>query len=332
MKDKLISVIVPIYNSEKYLNKCIDSIIDQTYKNLEIILVDDGSPDNCPTICDDYSKKDSRIIVIHKQNGGVSSARNAGLERATGEFISFVDSDDYIKNDMYENMIAYQNKYNADIVKCAFSYVISEVIKPRDLTYDSTLYNLLDPVEKNDFYNMFGQVKLFTELWTYFINSKIAKSIKFDENYAFGEDLLYIVNCFGKAKNVYISTDSFYYYNYIDNSAANSSKNVIRNLNNIISVNYDICSLLDKAYISYFCSLNFIAVYRCIEKAYFNNSLKETVNSIDDCNKLEFLMNNMEKGSLSFFQKLFFYSLKNKNIFLLNLLFNIKKLLLRNNN
>lgn len=101
----LISVIVPIYKVELYLPKCIDSIINQTYKNLEIILIDDGSPDNCGSICDEYAKTDSRIKVIHKVNGGLSDARNAGLEIATGEWISFVDSDDWLKNNAIEQML-----------------------------------------------------------------------------------------------------------------------------------------------------------------------------------------------------------------------------------
>ena len=92
----VISVIVPIYNVEDYLDRCVDSIINQTYSNLEIILVDDGSPDNCPKMCDDYAKKDSRIKVVHKENGGLSDARNAGMKVATGEYISFIDSDDWI--------------------------------------------------------------------------------------------------------------------------------------------------------------------------------------------------------------------------------------------
>ncbi|OUQ56652.1 hypothetical protein B5E58_10530, partial [Tyzzerella sp. An114] len=99
MENKKISVIVPIYNVEKYLNRCVDSIINQTYKNLEIILVDDGSPDNCGKICDEYAKKDNRIKVVHKENGGVSSARNVGLNIATGDYIGFVDGDDWI--DLY---------------------------------------------------------------------------------------------------------------------------------------------------------------------------------------------------------------------------------------
>lgn len=100
----LISIVVPIYNVEKYLKKCIDSIINQTYKNLEIILVDDGSPDNCPKICDDYAKLDSRIKVIHKKNGGLSDARNNGIKNSTGKYISFIDSDDYIEQNMIEEL------------------------------------------------------------------------------------------------------------------------------------------------------------------------------------------------------------------------------------
>ena len=104
MGDK-ISVIVPIYKVENYLHRCVDSIINQTYTNLEIILVDDGSPDNCPMICDEYAKKDSRIRIVHKKNEGVAVARNVGIDIATGKYIMFVDSDDFIENDMIKSML-----------------------------------------------------------------------------------------------------------------------------------------------------------------------------------------------------------------------------------
>ena len=119
----LISVIVPVYKVEKYLHRCIDSLINQTYKNLEIILVDDGSPDNCGKICVEYAKKDSRIKVIQKENGGQASARNMALDIAKGEYIGFVDSDDYIKNDMYEYLYNGISRYNADISVCGITYV-----------------------------------------------------------------------------------------------------------------------------------------------------------------------------------------------------------------
>lgn len=119
--DIKISVIVPIYKVEEYLQRCIDSIIKQTYKNLEIILVDDGSPDNCPLICDMNQKKDSRIKVIHQKNAGLSAARNIGLEIATGDYISFVDSDDYINKSMYEILLGHCVKENAEIAICKFT-------------------------------------------------------------------------------------------------------------------------------------------------------------------------------------------------------------------
>ena len=109
------SIIIPIYNVEKYLEKCIESIINQTYHNIEIILVDDGSTDNCSKLCDKYKKKDCRIKVLHKQNGGLSDARNEGLEIATGNYILFVDSDDYLEKDACEKFSAYTDR-NADIL------------------------------------------------------------------------------------------------------------------------------------------------------------------------------------------------------------------------
>lgn len=108
-----ISIIVPVYNVEKYLNKCVDSILNQTFKDFELILVDDGSPDNSGVICDQYAKEDTRVRVIHKENGGLSSARNAGIEVAQGKFLGFVDSDDYIAEDMYE--LLYNNIINEDV-------------------------------------------------------------------------------------------------------------------------------------------------------------------------------------------------------------------------
>lgn len=119
MPDAKISVIVPIYNVEPYLCKCLDSIVGQTYQNLEIILVDDGSPDNCGAICDEYKAKDGRIIVIHQENGGVAAARNAGLSAATGDWLGWVDPDDYIEPDMYEYLLTHALAHDADMAVCA---------------------------------------------------------------------------------------------------------------------------------------------------------------------------------------------------------------------
>ena len=105
MQGSVVSIIVPVYKVEQYLDRCVQSIVNQTHKNIEIILVDDGSPDNCPAMCDDWAAKDSRIRVIHKENGGLSSARNAGLEMATGAFLQFTDSDDWLEPEMIAYLI-----------------------------------------------------------------------------------------------------------------------------------------------------------------------------------------------------------------------------------
>lgn len=123
MENPLISVIVPIYKVEKYLDRCVESIVNQTYKNLEIILIDDGSPDNCPKMCDDWAKKDNRIKVIHKENGGLSDARNTGLKIAKGEYIAFVDSDDFIEYSMILKLYDAIDTYNCDIASCRVKMV-----------------------------------------------------------------------------------------------------------------------------------------------------------------------------------------------------------------
>lgn len=116
MNSPLVTVVIPIYNVEKQLSRCIDSVLNQTYKNLEIILVDDGSPDNCPQICDEYAKKDDRIIVIHKVNQGLGMARNTGIELATGKYICFFDSDDYVEVDTVEECCICAERERADLV------------------------------------------------------------------------------------------------------------------------------------------------------------------------------------------------------------------------
>lgn len=126
MSCPLISIIIPVYNVERYLNKCLDSIINQTYKNLEIVLVDDGSTDRSGLICDDYAAKDNRVIVLHKENSGVSEARNIGLKHSTGEFIGFVDGDDYVDRQMYELLLERLESDNSDMAACNYLQVDEE--------------------------------------------------------------------------------------------------------------------------------------------------------------------------------------------------------------
>lgn len=127
----MISIIVPVYKVEKYLNLCVESIVKQTYSDIEVVLVDDGSPDKCPRMCDEWAARDSRIKVVHKQNGGLSSARNAGLAIAKGEYIGFVDSDDYINDTMYEDLFRIANSDRKNVIVSSPVYRdIDGVISP----------------------------------------------------------------------------------------------------------------------------------------------------------------------------------------------------------
>lgn len=148
----LISIIVPVYNVEKYIRKCIDSICGQTYSNLEIILIDDGSTDSSGKICDEMAAKDGRILVIHQENKGQSQARNVGLDQAKGEYIAFVDSDDYLSLNMYEYLLKSLKENNADVVRCAIKNVYEgeniEQVEQVDSIVELSLAEMIDGLSK----------------------------------------------------------------------------------------------------------------------------------------------------------------------------------------
>ena len=136
-----ISIIVPVYKTEKYLDKCIESILNQTFKDFELILVDDGSPDNCGKICDEWAKKDDRIVVIHKENGGVSSARNTALNNIKGEYVGFVDSDDTIEPTMYEKLYNNLIDSNAQISVCDFKFITPSGVQENKSEIKTEIYD-----------------------------------------------------------------------------------------------------------------------------------------------------------------------------------------------
>lgn len=214
-----ISVIVPIYNVEKYLDRCIQSIINQTYRNLEIILVDDGSTDNCSNICDKYAKRDDRIKVIHKKNGGLADARNKGLEIITGEYVGFIDSDDYIDKDMYEYLYSLIQKNNADISICG-KYIVYEDGRKIGTNKESDLAILdskqaLIQLNSFSFFNMSVCDKLYKR--------KIVSGIEFP----FGkksEDYFVTYQYFARAKKIVASKQPKYYYFQRSNSISRGKK------------------------------------------------------------------------------------------------------------
>lgn len=216
-KETLISVIVPVYKVESFLERCVKSITSQTYHNLEIILIDDGSPDNCPKMCDEFKNADNRIKVIHKQNSGVSSARNDALKIASGKYVAFVDSDDWIEPNMYEEMVSCAEKEDADLVFC----------RVREAYDDGTFNNLveenLDKIKNKEIKYLFCNARkgcrlanLISTPWRTLYKKEIVDGLKFNESLKYGEDLYFVLDAIEKSNK--ISVCDKYLYNYFKNT------------------------------------------------------------------------------------------------------------------
>lgn len=206
MEYPLISVIVPVYKVEKYLDECVRSIVNQTYRNLEIILVNDGSPDNCPQMCDDWAKRDARIRVIHKENGGVSSARNAGLDVCGGEYVAFVDSDDWLEPDMYETMLRYVKK--DVIVICNYLVHRSGGVSAG---YKAELGKQIISFKREQFVDFHFMVVTGSPVNKLYLK-KYCISIRFLKDISLGEDLLFNLEYFKRSKaDILLLTDGLYH-------------------------------------------------------------------------------------------------------------------------
>lgn len=219
--EEKLSVIVPIYRVEKYLNSCIESIVNQTYKNLEIILVDDGSPDSCSDICDVWAERDKRIVVIHKKNGGASSARNAGLDTASGDYIAFVDGDDYLDADMYEIILSQINEYNADMASCG---IVRENADGSVEEWDGSNAPL---VIKNhtELLQLVGEAAgiLPVSPCNKVFKAEVVKDIRFDESFKYAEDTLFNFAAAMNINKAVIQNIPRYHYVSNDSSASHQS-------------------------------------------------------------------------------------------------------------
>ena len=211
-----ISVIVPVYKVEKYLDRCVESIVNQTYKNLEIILVDDGSPDNCPEMCDVWANKDERIKVIHKENGGVSSARNRGIDAATGDYIGFVDSDDWIEPDMYELLADNAKKYDADISRCG--YFVDWSDHTAQIGNGGIL--LYEDIERRC--EMLRSYHLVSALWNKIYRRELFEEERLDESLRITEDWQINYRLIRKCKTTVYNDICKYHYIMHDGSATKS--------------------------------------------------------------------------------------------------------------
>ena len=228
LMDYTISIIVPIYKVEEYLDECILSIINQTYNNLEIILVDDGSPDNCGKKCDEWAEKDNRIVVIHKQNGGLSDARNAGIDKATGQFIAFVDSDDYIAPTMYQDLFYLIIRHPNALIAA------SPIIRNRNGQFSTYKIGKTDYIDNQElsikeYLKLFLGFQIDSTAWNKLYKREfISNAFKKGRN---NEDYIFLYNNCKKWYDtnavLVMCSKPHYYYRTRDNSICHSGKNVL---------------------------------------------------------------------------------------------------------
>ena len=221
MEKDLISIIIPVYNVEKYLKECVDSVRKQTYKNLEIILIDDGSKDNSGKLCDELAKEDNRIKVIHKENGGLSDARNVGIENATGEYIQFIDSDDFVEKDMIEILHNDICQEKADVSMCSL-YLYKDGEKTTDASYKREIFNkelVLKEILLDE--------RVRSYAWNKMFKKSLFESIRFPKGKVF-EDIYTMSPIFQKANKIVFNDIPLYYYRQREGSILHNQTNELR--------------------------------------------------------------------------------------------------------
>lgn len=227
-KKYLISVIVPAYNIAEYLPRCLDSIINQTYNNLEIIVISDGSTDNTNEIITEYAKKDNRIVPVFKENSGVSDTRNRGLDIAKGDYIGFVDGDDCIEYNMFETLISNAIEQDADISHCGYQMVFPSKV---DYYYNTGKKIKLDKAE--GILELIKAVYLEPGVWNKLYRKEVLQNIRFDNTLIENEDFLFNAQAFNNCKNSFYEDKSLYHYVLRENSACTSAFNVKKTDNQI---------------------------------------------------------------------------------------------------
>ena len=257
---KKVSIIVPVYRAEKVLRRCLDSILNQTYKNIELILIDDGSPDISGKICDDYADKDSRVVVIHKKNAGVAAARNSGLDIATGEYCTFVDSDDYIEPFMYEHMMKIAMQYDCEVVMCDCvkeygnkTEVYTHNIRPGyyDRWQIETEYfphllmmpNVEYPPTISNWVCLYKRVEqaLCSDDSVEQVLTKLSK-LRYEEGIRFSEDLLFGAELMYNANSFYYMKEKCYYHYWMNPQSATHTFAVDK-WNDYIKLHKKICEI-----------------------------------------------------------------------------------------
>ncbi len=325
--EPLISVIIPVYKVEQYLDKCIESVVNQTYKNLEIILVDDGSPDTCPQKCDDWKNKDKRIIVIHKENGGVSSARNEGIAKAKGDWITFVDSDDWLEKKYIKKMYFECQKNKCDACLCSYNRIVSEKVEKisfynvdTKLTGKQYLINSLNPITGFGFCHM----KLY---------KRNLIDVSFNTELSVGEDALFNEQVATNIKNAYYITDNLYNYRinehsvvkrYDENYVDKYLKSIIANKQYIFKNYKDDAEIIQNYYNYVAFHVFLIAVNYCYNKN--NKNRNKELRRVCNIDEFKTAIKKSNYNNLNLAYKITLFTLKYKLYFVTGLICKIRQM------
>ena len=324
---KKVSVIIPVYNVEEYLPKCLDSIINQSLKDIEIILVNDGSPDNSQNIIEEYKKKDKRIISIIKENGGQGSARNLGLTKAKGEYIAYVDSDDYIEPDMLLEMYNKAKDQDLDIVICGYKNIYKD--REEELLISK---NLLTDTLADKKSKIFNTISPWSKIYKrdFLLKSKVL----FEEDRVWYEDFAYSVKLLSSTSKIGIVNKPLYDYLIRENSTMNNTK-ILKNLDILLAVD-DIISYMKKKkiYKKYYSEVEYMAIEnilistitRIIRVKGNNKTKKEVINKLIKYMNDNFkdYKNNIYLNYLTNNRKIIYNLIVRKQYWLVSLIFKIK--------
>ncbi|MBR3988861.1 MAG: glycosyltransferase [Clostridia bacterium] len=340
--NELVSVVVPVYNVEKYLNRCISSIANQTYKNLEIILVDDGSPDNCPQICDEWAAKDIRVKVIHKKNQGLGLARNTGIDNATGDYICFFDSDDSIEPDTIETCVNIALEHNAELV----------VFGHDDVTPDMKLLGTHIPCPKKNLftadevkevllpYSLYSNLEtgedwnIVMSAWNKLYSMNIIKKSGWrfaSEREIISEDFYSLTELYGYLGSVYILDKAFYHYTVNNASLSRSYRpdrferiKVFYDVMNSLSKRMGLCDVLDQSIkgVTFGLIIGTMKIIVASELS-FKQRCSELRKIVKD-NFLQNLVSETEYSGAGWQKKLLYKATKNKLVLLCFLLVYLK--------
>lgn len=305
----MISVIVPVYNTEQYLDRCIQSILAQTYTDFELLLIDDGSADSSGAICDKYAEQDSRVRVFHKENGGVSSARNMGLDNAKGEWIAFVDSDDWVLDSYLYNLVSHS--HNVDLVISYAEYLYSNGERKKEEYASRMVSNEIDVLfTEND-------LSWHTSPWAKLFNKKFCDQLRFIEGMHIGEDLVFLYTYILKCDKIYVSNDTDYIYFVESQNSLTKRVNQLKNeFLSYVNVRDIVDKLIKEKNISHpkaISNLGWTVAYyvrRVLNAIYYDGEDRTLGSRIDSIKSLDINTYVKYIGATSIREKLYRYILK----------------------